>query len=126
MSGNSALSTNTYTLAGSTLAAVDEDLDEQTKQIMPYVEGMTTCRKVQEGPPPVRRSERLRVLAAKDTAIPVYTPRVCKKSSAIDMVRDVITFEKSTKCPRKVQFALIPEESMPFATTFKEYEQEIH
>lgn len=39
---------------------------------------------------------------------------------------DTIAFEKNTKCSRKVHFRLLPEETLPFARKFKEFEEEIH
>ena len=42
------------------------------------------------------------------------------------LVKNTITFEKNTKCSRNVHFHLIPEETLPFAEKFKEFEEEIH
>ena len=40
--------------------------------------------------------------------------------------KDTIAFEKNTTCSRKVHFNLLPEETLPFAEKFKEFEEEIH
>ena len=40
--------------------------------------------------------------------------------------KDTIAFEKSTKSSQKVHFHLIPEETLPFAKKFKEFEEDNH